>query len=95
MMRKRLVSCHHHRVEGTVASFIGPLTFTSDLGTIVAQTAGTLDTATGAFVSRSPDLTGTGVFLGVSGRITLRGTVDLTDGSFTERISGRLCLPKK
>ena len=78
-----------------MASFVGPLVFTSDIGTITAQTAGTLDIATGLFVSRSADLTGTGAFRGVTGRISLRGTVDLTDGSFTERISGRLCFPKR
>ncbi len=80
-------------VDGTVASFVGPLVFTSAAGTITAQLAGTLDTATGVFVSRSDDLTGTGAFSGVAGRLKLRGTVDLTDGSFTERVSGRLCFP--
>jgi hypothetical protein len=82
-------------VDGSVASFIGPLVFTSAAGTITAQVAGTLDTATGVFVSRSDDLTGTGAFSGVRGRLKLRGTVDLTDGTFTERISGRLCFPRR
>jgi len=81
-------------MEGTVASFAGPLTFTSDLGTIVAQTTGTLDTATGDFVARSRDLTGTGDYSGITGRIKIRGTEDFTDLSFTERISGRVCFPK-
>jgi hypothetical protein len=81
-------------MEGTVASFVGPLTFTSDLGAIVAQTAGTLDTATGNFVARSRDLTGTGDYSGITGRIKIRGTEDFTDLSFTERISGRVCFPK-
>ncbi len=80
-------------VDGNEASFTGPLTFTSAVGTITAQTAGTFDTTTGAFVSRSADLTGTGLLAGVSGRVTLRGTQDLQTGSFTERVTGRLCLP--
>ena len=77
-----------------MASFIGPLVFTSELGTITAQTAGTFDTATGAFVSRSDDLVGTGAFADVTGRLKFRGIQDPT-GSFTERISGRLCFPKR
>ena len=83
-------------IDGTVASFVGPLVFTSAAGTLTAQLTGTLDTATGAFVSRSEEeLTGTGIFAGVKGRLKLRGTVDLSDGSFTERISGRLCFPRR
>jgi hypothetical protein len=82
-------------IDGTVASFVGPLVFTSAGGTLTAQLAGTLDTATGRFVSRSEELTGTGLFTGVQGRLKLRGTVDLTDGSFSERISGRLCFPRR
>jgi hypothetical protein len=47
-------------------------------------------------VSQSEEeLTGTGIFAGVQGRLKLRGTVDLSDGSFTERISGRLCFPRR
>jgi hypothetical protein len=76
-----------------IASFAGPLTFTSDVGTIVAQVTGTLDTATGVFESTSTSLTGTGLFTGVSGKVTLRGTENLTTFAFTERITGRLCLP--
>lgn len=81
-------------VEGSVASFTGPLVFTSELGTITVQATGTFDTATGAFVSRSDDLTGTGALADVTGRLTFRGTQDPT-GRFTERISGRLCFPKR
>jgi hypothetical protein len=76
-----------------IASFAGPITFTSAVGTIVAQVTGTLDTTTGAFESTSTSLTGTGLFRGVSGAVTLRGTENLTTFAFTERITGRLCLP--
>jgi len=76
-----------------VASFAGPITFTSAVGTIVAQVTGTLDTTTGAFTSTSTSLTGTGLFIGVSGSVTLRGTESLATGAFTERVTGRLCLP--
>ncbi len=83
-------------VDGTVASFVGPLVFTSAVGTLTAQLAGTLDTATGALRiavrRRSP---APGPSRGSLGRLRLRGTVDLTDGSFTERISGRLCFPRR
>jgi hypothetical protein len=78
-------------LDGAVATFVGPIVFTTRIGTLTAQVDGTLDTATGAFRSVSNSLTGTGLFRGVTGKVTLAGTENLTTGAFTETITGRLC----
>ena len=78
-------------VNGTVASFTGPITFTGLGGTLTAQVAGTLDVATGAFTSTSTSLAGTGTFRRVTGDLTFTGTEDLTTLAFTESITGQLC----
>jgi hypothetical protein len=78
-------------VVGTTASFVGPIVFTTRVGTLTAQVRGTLDTATGAFRSDSTSLTGTGLFKGVTGNVRLVGTENLVTGAFTETITGRLC----
>jgi hypothetical protein len=82
--------------SGTTASFTGPIVFTSAVGTLTAQVAGTLDTATatgtGIFTATSSSVTGTGLLAGVTGRVTLNGREDLGTGAFKERITGRLCL---
>jgi hypothetical protein len=79
-------------VSGTTASFTGPIVFTTPIGTLTAQTAGTFDVVSGAFRSTSESLAGTGVFRRVSGEVTLAGVQDLQTGRFTETITGRLCL---
>jgi hypothetical protein len=78
-------------LDGAVATFMGPIKFTTPIGTMTAQVTGTLDTATGAFRSDSTSLTGTGLFRGVKGNVTLIGTENLATGAFTETITGRLC----
>jgi len=77
---------------GTTVSFVGPLTFTTALGTMTAQVAGTLDSSSGAFESRSTSLTGTGLFRHVTGNVRLVGVENLQTGAFSETISGRLCV---
>ena len=81
-----------NQVVGTTASFTGPIVFTSALGTLTAQVAGTFDVASGAFGATSTSITGTGLLRGVSGSVNLAGLEDLATFSFTETISGRLCL---
>jgi hypothetical protein len=79
--------------SGTVASFAGPIKFTSPAGTLTAQVVGSLDIATGAGVFRatSTSVTGTGLLRGVTGSLTFAGTENLTTGAFTETITGELC----
>jgi hypothetical protein len=81
-----------NRVVGTTASFTGPIVFTSALGTLTAQVAGTFDVASGAFGATSTSITGTGLLRGVSGSVNLAGLEDLATFGFTETITGRLCL---
>jgi hypothetical protein len=79
-------------VSGTTASFTGPIVFMTPIGTLTAQTVGTVDVVSGAFRSTSTSLTGTGAFRRVTGNVTLAGVQDLQTGRFTETITGRLCL---
>jgi hypothetical protein len=78
--------------SGTTVSFVGPLVFTTPLGTLTAQLTGSLDSATGSFQSDSTSLTGTGLFRRVSGKVRLVGVENLLTGSFTETVTGRLCI---
>jgi len=80
------------QVDGTKASFTGPITFTSAIGTLTAQVAGTFDVASGAFSATSTSLTRTGLLRHTTGSVTLAGNEDFATGSFTETITGRLCL---
>jgi hypothetical protein len=72
-------------------TFTGPIVFTTRIGALTAQVDGAFNTATGAFVSRSTSVRGTGAFTGVTGDLTLVGTENLQTGAFTETITGRLC----
>jgi hypothetical protein len=81
-------------VSGTVASFAGPIVFTSRAGTLTAQSTGSLDTTTGDFRTTSTNLTGTGLLWGITGDVTLAGMENLTTGRFTETITGSLCGPR-
>jgi hypothetical protein len=81
-----------NQVVGTTASFTGPIVFTSAVGTLTAQVAGTFDVASGAFRATSTSISGTGLLRGVSGSVNLAGLEDLATFSFTETITGRLCL---
>lgn len=83
------------QVVGTTASFTGPIVFTSSIGTLTAQVAGTFDVASGAFRATSTSLTGTGLLRGVSGGVTLEGLEDFATLRFTETITGRLCLEQR
>jgi hypothetical protein len=78
-------------ISGTMASFAGPITFSSSAGTLAAQSTGSLDVTTGSFRTIATDITGTGLLRGVTGQVTLVGLENLTTGSFTETITGRLC----
>ena len=80
---------------GSVATFTGPLVFVPDRvpgSSIVAQLDGTFDTTTGSFAAQSSALTGSGALRRVSGTLRVDG-VEGSDGSFTETLSGRLCVP--
>jgi hypothetical protein len=77
--------------DATTVTFTGPIVFTTRIGALTAQVDGMVNTATGAFVSQSTSVNGTGAFSRVTGDVKLVGTEDLQTGAFTETITGRLC----
>ncbi|HYU49596.1 MAG TPA: hypothetical protein VEO91_06655 [Candidatus Limnocylindria bacterium] len=79
-------------LSGTVASFAGTITFTTNRGTLTATVAGTLDLATGAFSATSSSLSGTGKLAGASGSLVFNGVENLATGTFTEVITGSICV---
>jgi hypothetical protein len=78
-------------VVGTIASFTGPIVFSSRAGTLTAQVAGTVDLATGAFQATSTSITGTGLLRRITRRVTLVGHQNFATGGFTETLTGELC----
>jgi hypothetical protein len=78
-------------VTPTAESFTGPIVFSSRVGTLTAQVAGTFDITAGTFTATSTSIAGTGLLAPVSGTVTLDGNENLTSGAFTETITGRLC----
>jgi hypothetical protein len=78
--------------EGAVANFNGPIVFSSRLGTLTAHVTGQFDLGAGAFKATSTSITGSGLLAAVTGRVTVAGTEDFATGSFTETITGRLCV---
>jgi hypothetical protein len=80
------------QVVGTAAPFTGPIVFSSALGTLTAQVADNFDVASGAFQAASTSIAGTGLLRGVSGSVSLAGVEDFATLTFTETITGRLCV---
>jgi hypothetical protein len=79
-------------LSGTVASFAGTITFTTNRGTLTATVAGTLDLATGAFSATTSSLSGTGKLAGASGSLAFDGVENLATGAFTEDVTGLICV---
>ena len=75
-------------------TFAGPLTVTTNRGTVTLDLTGTLDVTTGQFSASGPIVAATGKLSGATGSLTLSGVQDLTDpaGSFTETVSGSICV---
>jgi hypothetical protein len=81
-------------VDG-VLPFTGTIVFTNDHGTLSAPVEGTFDVASGEFKARSSDVTGTDDYAEVWGKLRIWGQQDLADGTFTEHLLVKLCVPKK
>jgi hypothetical protein len=79
-------------LSGTVASFAGTITFTTNRATLTATVAGTLDLATGAFNATTSSLSGTGKLAGALGGLVFSGVENLETGAFTEVVSGSICV---
>ncbi len=77
---------------GTVASFEGTIVFTVNNATLTAGVAGTFDLASGAFSATTSSIAGTGKLAGAVGSLFFSGVEDLSDGSFTEEVTGAICV---
>jgi len=80
--------------SGTAAPFTGSLVFTPNRvpGTLTAQLSGEFDVTTGVFTATSTSVTGTRALRGVTGSITINGAENFAETSFTETITGQLCV---
>jgi hypothetical protein len=79
-------------LSGTLASFVGTITFTPNRATLAAEVAGTLDLATGAFNATTSSLSGNGKLEGATGRLVFAGVENPLTGTFTEVIAGQVCV---
>jgi hypothetical protein len=79
-------------LSGTVASFVGTVTFTTNLATLIVTVAGTLDVATGEFSAAGPVTGATGKLSGATGSLMLEGVEDLSTGTFVEAVTGEICV---
>jgi hypothetical protein len=77
--------------SGTVASIAGTVEFTTNRSTLTVTVAGTFDVVSGAFSASGPVTGATGKLAGATGVLTLSGVEDLSDGSFTEDVTGTIC----
>jgi len=79
-------------ISGTIVSFAGPVTFTTNRGTLTVTVTGTLDVVSGAFSASGPVTDATGKLEGASGSLSIDGTQDLATGAFEEDITGEICV---
>jgi hypothetical protein len=79
-------------LSGTLASFVGTITFTTNRATLAAEVAGTLDLATGAFNATTSSLSGTGKLAGATGGLVFAGVENLLTGTFIEVVTGQVCV---
>jgi hypothetical protein len=79
-------------LSGTLASFVGTITFTTNRATLAAEVTGTLDLATGVFGATTSSLSGTGKLEGATGGLVFAGVENLLTGTFTEVVAGQVCV---
>jgi hypothetical protein len=77
--------------SGSVASIAGTVVFTVNRATVSVGVAGTFDVSSGAFSASGPITAATGKLAGATGTLSLAGVEDLTNGSFTENVTGTVC----
>lgn len=76
-------------------TFAGTVVFTARNGTLSVGIAGTFNIATGAFDATGAVTGGTGKFAGATGTLSFSGVEDFSTGSFTETITGQICLAEE
>jgi hypothetical protein len=75
-----------------VDTFEGTFTITTNHGTLILHTFdGVFDAGTGAFSNNSVVIAGTGRFEDATGGLFFEGAV-ASDGSYTDQITGQICL---
>ena len=79
-------------MSGTVVSFAGTVTFTTNQATLTVAVTGTFDVATGEFSASGPVSGATGKLEGATGTLTFQGIQDLSAGTFVEDVTGEICV---
>ena len=79
-------------ISGTVASFEGTVTFTTNRATLTVTITGTLDLGTGAFSASGPVTDAKGKLEGATGSLAFDGIQDLATGTFEEVVVGEICV---
>ena len=79
-------------VSGTLASFAGTVTFTTNRATLTVTVTGTLDVATGGFSASGPVTDASGKLEGATGSLSIHGIQDLATGRFEEDVTGEICV---
>ena len=79
-------------VSGTLASFEGTVTFTTNRATLTVTVTGTLDVATGGFSASGPVTDASGKLEGATGSLSINGIQDLATGRFEEDVTGEICV---
>ena len=77
---------------GSVLSFNGTVTFTTNQATLTVAVVGSFDLSSGAFNAAGPVSASTGKLEGATGNLTFNGVESLADGSFTETIDEQICV---
>jgi hypothetical protein len=75
-----------------VLTVAGTGVLTTNHGTLTLSIVGTFNQATGAIEATGQVVGGTGVFANATGTLMFVGVEDLTTGSFTNAITGTVCL---
>ena len=75
-----------------VVLLAGTVTFTTNRGTLTVTVNGTFDTSSGAFTASGPVTASTGKLAGATGALTFSGVENLSTGSFTEDVTGNICV---
>lgn len=74
--------------------FAGPLTFTTNRGTVTFTVIGVVDVSTGEYWNDGAVTGSTGKLAGATGDIAVVG-VQAPDGSFTQTMTGEICVDLK
>ena len=76
-------------------SIAGTVTFTTNKATLTVTGEGSVDVTTGEFIFEGPVTGATGKLAGATGDLLFEGVEDLSDGSFVEDVTGKICVDLK